>query len=131
MAISQKDKDLVATVGAVVSRSKGKELVAKLEKNQQQLAKINREIEKAVGAQIVKREQLEQQNQDMRQAILEAMEQNDVKKFDGDLITITYKAPSQRNTFDSKKFKEERPKTYAKYVRVSPVKASISIHIKA
>lgn len=107
------------------------ELVAKFEKNQQKLAKINREIEKAVGAQIVKREQLEQQNQEMRQAILEAMEQNDVKKFDGDLITITYKAPSQRNTFDSKRFKEERPKTYAKYVRVSPVKASISIKIKA
>lgn len=107
------------------------ELVAKFEKNQQKLAKINREIEKAVGAQIVKREQLEQQNQEMRQAILGAMEQNGVKKFDGDLITITYKAPSQRSTFDSKRFKEERPKTYAKYVRVSPVKASISIKIKA
>ena len=107
------------------------DLVAKFEKNQQAIAKLNREIEKAVGEQVSKKAQLEAQNAEMRQAILEAMEANNVTKFDGDLITITYKKPSQRTTFDSKRFKEERPKTYAKYLRTSDVKSSISIKIKA
>ena len=107
------------------------ELVAKLEKNQQQIAKLNREIEKAVGTQIEKMKTLEAQNAEMREAIKQAMEENGVTKFDGDLITITYKKPSQRTTFDSKRFKEERPKTYAKYLRTSDVKSSISIKVKA
>lgn len=106
-------------------------LVAKFEKNQQAIAKLNREIEKAVGAQIVKKQQLEEQNAEMREAILQAMEANDVDKFDGDLITITRVKATERTTFDSKKFAEERPKTYAKYLRKTAVKASIRIKVKA
>lgn len=109
----------------------GQELVSKFEKNQMAIAKLNKEIEKAVGAQVAKKAELEQQNADMRQAILEAMEANDVKKFDGDLITITYVAPTERNTFDSKRFQEERPKTAAKYMRKTAVKASIRLKVKA
>jgi len=107
------------------------ELVAKFEKNQQAIAKINREIEKAVGAQMQKLETLKQQDTDMRAAILEAMEANDVDKFDGDLITITRVKAGKRTTFDSKKFKEERPKTYAKYLRTGETKAYIKLAVKA
>lgn len=107
------------------------ELVAKFEKNQQAIAKLNREIEQEVGFQIQKRQTLEEQNQEMRAAILEAMEANDVDKFDGDLITITRVKATTRTTFDSKKFAEERPKTYAKYLKTSNVKASIRLKIKA
>jgi NCAIR mutase (PurE)-related protein len=107
------------------------ELLVKFEKNQMAIAKLNKQIEKEVGHQIEKRAELEAQNADMRQAILEAMEANGVTKFDGDLITITYVAPSKRNTFDSKKFAEERPKTYEKYLRVTEVKASIRLKVKA
>jgi hypothetical protein len=107
------------------------ELLAKFEKNQMAIAKLNKEIEKAVGAQIEKKNALEAQNADMRQSILEAMEANGVTKFDGDLITITYVAPTQRTTFDSKKFAEERPKTYAKYLKTGNVKASIRLKVKA
>jgi len=107
------------------------ELVAKLEKNQQQIAKLNKEIEKAVGAQVAKKAELEAQNTEMRQAILEAMEVTGTTKFDGDLISITYVAPTTRNIFDSKKFQEERPKTYAKYLKTSNVKASIRLKVKA
>lgn len=106
-------------------------LVEKFEKNQQQIAKLNREIEAAVGKQVAKKQELEEQNANMRQAILEAMEANGVTKFDGDLITITYVAPTERTTFDSKKFQEERPKTYAKYTRKTQVKASIRLKVKA
>lgn len=106
-------------------------LVQAFEKNQQAIAKVNREVEKAVGAQLEKLESLKAKDAEMRQAILEAMESNGVTKFDGDLITISYKKASKRTTFDSKKFKEERPKTYEKYLRTSDVKSSISIKVKA
>lgn len=107
------------------------QLVTKFEKNYQEIIKLNREIEKAVGAQIVKKQHLEKQNADMRDAILAAMEQNDIDKFDGDLITITRVHATMRTTFDSKKFQEERPKTWAKYLKTSPVKASIRLKLKA
>jgi len=106
------------------------QLVAEFEKNQQAIAKLNREIERAVGKQIIKKQQLEEQNTNMRQAILEAMEANDRDRFDGDLITITRVKATTRTTFDSKKFATAMPKTYAKFLRASPVKASIRIKIK-
>jgi len=107
------------------------ELVAKFEKNQQEIAKLNRKIEAAVGDAVTKKAELEKQNTDMRAAIYEAMEANDVDKFDGDLITITRVKPTTRTTFDSKRFQEERPKTYAKYLKTGNVKGSIRIAVKA
>ena len=107
------------------------ELVTKFEKNMNQIAKVTKEIEKAVGAQMQKLETLNQQNTDMRKAILDAMEANDIDKFDGDLITITRVKATKRTTFDSKRFAQEKPKTYAKYLKTGDVKASIRLKVKA
>ena len=107
------------------------ELVTKFEDNQQAIAKLNKQIEAEVGHFLTKKATLEEQNKNMRVAILEAMEANDVDKYDGDLIRITRVKATTRTTFDSKKFAEERPKTYAKFLRTSPVKASIRLKVKA
>ncbi len=107
------------------------ELVTKFEKNMNQIAKVNKEIEKAVGAQMQKLETLNQQNTDMRKAILDAMEASDIDKFDGDLITITRVKATKRTTFDSKRFAQEKPKTYAKYLKTGDVRASIRLKVKA
>lgn len=107
------------------------ELVLKFEKNQQAIAKLNRKIEAAVGSFITEKEKLEEQNAEMRGAILEAMEANDVDKFDGDLITITRVKATKRTSFDSTRFKEAMPKTYAKFLKTTDVKASIRIKVKA
>lgn len=106
-------------------------LVLEFEKNQKQIAKLNREIEKAVGAQVTKKAELEKQNADMRLAIYEAMEKSDVDNFDGDLITITRVKPTTRTTFDSTTFKTAMPKTYAKFLKTGNVKGSIRIAVKA
>ena len=58
------------------------------------------------------------------------MEQKGVVKLDNDVVTITYIAPTDRETFDSKKFKEEQPDMYDEYVKISPVKASVRIKVK-
>lgn len=106
-------------------------LIATFEKNQQAIAKLNKQIESEVGTFIEKKQQLEAKNDEIREAIKVAMEANGVEKFDGDLITITYVKPTTRTTFDSKRFKEERPKTYEKYLKTSSVKSSIRLKLKA
>jgi hypothetical protein len=107
------------------------ELVVKLEKTQQEIAKLNKKIEAAVGAEMQKLETLKEQDTNMRQAILEAMEANDVDKFDGDLLVITRVKAGTRTTFDSTTFKTAMPKTYAKFLKTSPTKAYIKLKIKA
>lgn len=106
-------------------------LVLAFEKNQQAIAKLNRKIEAAVGDAVTQKARLEEENANMRVAILEAMEATDTDKFDGDLITITRVKATKRTTFDSTKFKEAMPKTYAKFLKTSEVKASIRIKVKA
>lgn len=107
------------------------ELVKKFEKNQMAIAKLEKQIEVAVAKEMTKVAQLRATQETMKAAMLEAMEANDVDKFDGDLITITRVKAAVRTTFDSKKFAEERPKTYAKYLKTGVTKAYIKLKVKA
>lgn len=114
-----------------MAKTTEKDLVRAFEKNQQAIAKLNHEIEKAVGSLVQKKSTLEEQNEQMKTAMLEAMEANDVDKFDGDLLTITRVKAGTRTTFDSTTFKTAMPKTYAKFLKTSTTKAYIKIKIKA
>lgn len=59
--------------------------------------------------------------------ILEEMEKKGVVKITTDHIQITYTNPTTKETFDSKKFKEEHLDTYNQYIKTSNVKGSIKI----
>lgn len=67
---------------------------------------------------------------ELKQAILEEMEAKNIIKIDTEDITISYVAPSDRETFDSKAFKENHQELYDEYVKMSPVKSSIRIKVK-
>ena len=58
------------------------------------------------------------------------MEANNVLKIDNDNLTITYIAPTERETFDSKTFREEHEDLYDAYVKFNPVKSSVRIKVK-
>lgn len=107
------------------------DLVAKFEKNQLAIEKLQKQIEQAVASETKKLAKLQERDAEMREAIKQAMAENNIKKFDSDLLTITYVAPTVRNTFDSKRFAEERPRLYKQYVKQSDVKDSIRLKIKA
>ncbi len=66
----------------------------------------------------------------LREDLLQAMETYGVKKWDNDIMTITYTAPTKRSTVDSKKLKEELPDIFSKYIKTSNVKSSIKIKLK-
>ena len=74
--------------------------------------------------------ELKEQEEEIKQAIIEQMELNDVIKLDTDELTITYIAPTERETFDSKLFKEEHQDLYDEYIKMTPVKSSIRIKVK-
>ena len=67
---------------------------------------------------------------EFKQAILEEMEAKNIIKIDTEDLMIYYVAPSDRETFDSKAFKEEHQELYDEYVKMSPVKSSIRIKVK-
>lgn len=52
------------------------------------------------------------------------------KRFRGDLITASIKSESVRESFNSKKFKEEHPDIYANYITQSTVKSGMTVKIK-
>lgn len=74
--------------------------------------------------------QLKKREEDLKKAILEEMEANNIIKLETENIAITYIAPTDRETFDSKKFREICPEIYDEYVKITPVKASVRIKTK-
>jgi|GEM_PF-4351326 len=73
---------------------------------------------------------MEEHRKQYLEAIQQAMEANGVKKFENDIITITFIDPTSRVSLDSKLLKEQDFETYQKYVRESQVKASVRIKCK-
>lgn len=73
---------------------------------------------------------LEEQSKTMRERLLQAMEQYGVKKFENDVLSVTYVAPTTRTSIDSTRLKKELPEVAEKYSKTSNVKASIKIVVK-
>lgn len=67
----------------------------------------------------------------LKEAIKAEMEAKGILKVTDETngMTISYVAPTSRETFDSKKFKAEKPDLYDEYVKFTPVKSSIRIKV--
>lgn len=85
------------------------------------------EFEKAI-------KEIKEKEEELKQNILSEMESKNILKLETDDLTITYIAPAERETFDSKKFREENSDLnsdlYDEYVKFSPVKSSIRVKVK-
>ena len=73
---------------------------------------------------------LKEMQDNYKEQLLKVMEENDVLKIEIPELTITRKAPTTRETLDSKKLKEDMPEIYDEYVKISDVKGSITIKLK-
>lgn len=71
-----------------------------------------------------------EEEEKLKKAILEEMEAKNIIKLETDDLTISYIAPTDRETFDSKTFKSEHQDLYDDYVKMAPVKSTIRIKIK-
>lgn len=74
--------------------------------------------------------EIKKQEDELKKAILAEMENKGIIKLDTPDLAITYVAPTNRETLDTKALKEELPDIYDTYVKISPVKPSIRIRLK-
>lgn len=84
-----------------------------------QLAYMEREVKR-----------MKELEENIKSAILKEMEARGIYKIDTPDVTITYIAPSERDTFDSKAFKMDNPKMYHQYIKTTEVKSSVRIKVK-
>ncbi len=61
--------------------------------------------------------------------LLQEMQKKNIIKLESDLLNITYIEEFDRETFNTKKFKEEHQDLYDEYITMTKVKPSIRIKI--
>ena len=66
----------------------------------------------------------------LRIALKDAMEANDVKKFENDYISFTYKKPYERRGLDTSRLKADHPELVQEYEKVTTVNSSVVIKLK-
>ena len=76
------------------------------------------------------KKELEVKDKLVRQELQEAMDQYGIKKFENDILKVTYVEPTTRTTIDSARLKKELPAVAEKYSKISQVKGSVRIDVK-
>lgn len=99
--------------------------LVKYENNQIKLAE---DVIAELKAFEVQKAQMDIKEKELKQAILNAMEEHGVKKFENDDIRITYVAPTTRKSVDTARLKEEG--LFDLYSKESTVKASVRLEYK-
>lgn len=74
--------------------------------------------------------ELKKQEDEIKKAILEEMENKNILKIDTEEVSISYIAPSDRETFDTKNFREKHSDLYDEFIKFTPVKSSIRVKVK-
>ena len=67
---------------------------------------------------------------ELKKRILEEMEKHGIIKIETDDLTISYVAPTTRETFDTKTFRADNPSLYDEYVKIGAVAPSVRIKVK-
>lgn len=73
---------------------------------------------------------IKEQEEQLKQKILDEMKANNIIKIDTDDLTINYVAETYREDFDKTKFKKEKPDLYDDYIKITTVKENIRIKVK-
>lgn len=75
-------------------------------------------------------ERLKAKKDNLTLSLMEEMQDKGIMKIETDDVVISYIAESERETFDSKKFREDYPDMYDEYVKFTTVKPSVRIKTK-
>ena len=106
------------------------ELLQIYSNNELQIVEVEKKIRLADADLQNKQQELVSKNEELKEQIKKAMEEQDIKKFENDYISITYVAPTTRNTVDSAKLKSQFEDVYNQCIKTSNVKSSIRIKVK-
>jgi hypothetical protein len=73
--------------------------------------------------------EVKEKQDELKQRILEEMESKGILSIKSPELTISYVAPTSRETFDSKTFRKDHPDLYDEYVNISLVRSSIRMKV--
>lgn len=85
---------------------------------------------KKITTLIQMKKELDEQEKQLKQKLVEAMEMYGVKSFENDQIKMTYVAPTTRSTIDSTRLKKDHPDIAEQYSKTSNVSASVRVTVK-
>lgn len=85
---------------------------------------------KKITTLIQMKKELDEQEKQLKQKLVEAMEMYSVKSFENDQIKMTYVAPTTRSTIDSTRLKKDHPDIVKQYSKTSNVSASVRVTVK-
>jgi len=91
---------------------------------------LDGETAKAIAEFERRAKEIKAKEDELKKAILAEMEKKKIIKLDTDDLTISYVAPTERETLDTKTLREELPDIYEAYIDFTPVKSSIRIKLK-
>ena len=96
--------------------------------NQLVLSEQAKQILKEMRDFEITKQEMDNQEKEIKQAIQKAMEEHGIKSFENEDVKISYVAPTQRVSVDTAKMKEEG--IYDLYTKTSEVKASVRLTYK-
>lgn len=91
---------------------------------------LSDDISKQIAKFEIEIKQLKEKEDELKKAILAEMEKANILQINTDELLISYVQPTYKETFDSKKFREDHPDLYDEYIKMSDVKSSIRIKVK-
>ena len=94
------------------------------------VALLNAETSAKIAEFERKMKEIKEAEDALKQNILDEMSKKNILKIETEEMTISYIAPSDRETFDSKRFRAEHADLFDEYVKLSPVKASVRLKLK-
>lgn len=86
-----------------------------------------KQAEKAVYTLVQQIKELEAQKKALSQGLLKLMQENDVKTYKGEHITLSRKAASTREDIDKAMLKKEYPEAYAACMKITNISESLQI----
>lgn len=86
-----------------------------------------KQVEKAVYTLVQQIKELNAQKEKLSKGLLKLMQDNDVKTYKGEYITLSRKATITREDIDKAKLKKEYPEAYAACVKITNIKESLQI----
>ena len=79
---------------------------------------------------VTAKKKLEEQEKDLKEKLKEAMEKCNIKKFESDVLNITYVAATTQTSVDSKKLKKNYPEIAAECSKTSNKSAYVKVSVK-
>ena len=87
-------------------------------------------IELIIQSMEKKKKEAEKNATELRETIIKAMKEQDIKSYENDLLKMTYIAPSVRESLDTARLKKELPEVAEKYLKQTQVKESVRITLR-